>query len=377
MSKGAKLAVVAFFFALVGWLYIHTGRLPGSAHRLEGRLAARVERALHATGHDEWARVEAHGRIMALFGVAPNEAARMEAIGAVKSAACCGGIARVADNTDLLKVVDPYEFEARYEDGALTLSGYAPDRDARDEIAARAARVFGLDEVRAGEIEIASGEPPGANWIHAIEFGLSQLKRLDHGVFRIEGEAMTLFGAAPNAGVRAEAARQLLQAPAPFSGRAEITYAAPADAAVTDESAGDDGAPVPAPPEHPAPSPARGDCQAEFDRHLESGSVEFGFNAAELSPASAALLDAIAETALRCGRYNLKIDGHTDASGDPLFNVDLSQRRAQAVVDFLVSRGVDQSRLTAEGFGASAPIATNNTIEGHRRNRRIEITVTE
>jgi len=412
MSKVSKLAAVVFFFFLIGWLYIHTGRLPGGAHQLEAQLARVAQHDLDETGHGAWAHVEMHGRVAYVFGVAPNEAARMEALGAVKSAVCCDGVARVADRTDLLQVVEPYLFEARLDEAGLHLSGYAPDRDARAEIEERAIRLFETQtraderragDVHAGAIEIASGAPPGANWIHAIEFGVSQLMRLDRGVLRIEGEDMTLFGVAPSPQVRAAVAQQLFQAPAPFRGRAEIERAlSPAPAPVASEPSSDatssqlspgsspgslpDGTaldidgealPVPAPPEAPPPSVARDACQADFNDLLSDEAVQFSFSNAEISDASAPLLDAIAVVALRCSGYSLQVEGHSDSTGDPAFNVDLSQRRAQAVVDFLAQRGVDLSRLSAQGFGAAAPIATNNTIQGRRRNRRIEIEVIE
>ena len=62
----------------------------------------------------------------------------------------------------------------------------------------------------------------------------------------------------------------------------------------------------------------------------------------------------------------LRIVGHTSAEGDPAFNLKLSQERAQAAVDFIVGRGVDASRLEAEGKGSSEPIDENNP-EANRR----------
>jgi len=444
MSKVAKLAVVFFFFFLVGWLYIHTGQLPGGARHLERQLAEDIQLSLQETGHSAWALVEMRGRVAHVSGVAPNEAARMEALGAIKSAACCDGVARVADKTDLLQVVDPYLFEARLDEDGLHLSGYAPDRDARAEIENRVVRLFDVQtranerrtgEVHAGAMEIASGAPPGANWIHAIEFGVSQLLRLDHGVLRIEGEDMTLFGVAPNPQVRAAVARQLLQAPAPFRGRAAVERTSRSTQAPADDSGAEDGGaneegvdegsalddtdvddaplddalpdsgadpasslsddvavPVPAPleapeseglalevsePEVQAPPIARDVCQADFDALLSEEAVQFSFGDADISDASASLLDAISEVALRCSHYSLRVKGHTDSTGRASYNRRLSRSRAQAVMDFLATRGVELSQLSAQGFGADAPIANNRTVEGRRRNRRIEIEVIE
>ncbi len=71
----------------------------------------------------------------------------------------------------------------------------------------------------------------------------------------------------------------------------------------------------------------------------------------------------------------VRIEGHTDARGEDLYNLALSQRRANAVRAFLIERGVDSSRLEARGYGESEPIATNETDEGRRENRRVEIRI--
>lgn len=71
----------------------------------------------------------------------------------------------------------------------------------------------------------------------------------------------------------------------------------------------------------------------------------------------------------------VRVEGHTDARGEDLYNLALSQRRANAVRAFLIDRGVDKSRLEAQGYGESEPIATNETAEGRRKNRRVEIRI--
>jgi OmpA-OmpF porin, OOP family len=69
----------------------------------------------------------------------------------------------------------------------------------------------------------------------------------------------------------------------------------------------------------------------------------------------------------------IRVEGNTDAVGDPTANQQLSERRAKAIVDYLVSRGVDLSRIVARGNGAAKPIASNSTPEGRARNRRTEV----
>ena len=85
-------------------------------------------------------------------------------------------------------------------------------------------------------------------------------------------------------------------------------------------------------------------------------------------------LDMVAEE-LNQDRINAKVEvaGHTDAVGDGSYNQALSEKRAQAVKDYLVRSGVAAERVTVVGYGESQPRATNDTIEGRRLNRRVEI----
>lgn len=70
----------------------------------------------------------------------------------------------------------------------------------------------------------------------------------------------------------------------------------------------------------------------------------------------------------------LLIEGHTDNTGSAEINQSLSEKRAEAVKAYLVSTfGIDASRLEAKGFGASKPVASNDTPEGRQQNRRVEL----
>ena len=71
----------------------------------------------------------------------------------------------------------------------------------------------------------------------------------------------------------------------------------------------------------------------------------------------------------------IEISGHTDNVGTAAYNSQLSEKRAQAVVDFLASNGIDSRRLVAKGYGQDHPVASNDTEEGRQANRRIEFKV--
>jgi len=73
----------------------------------------------------------------------------------------------------------------------------------------------------------------------------------------------------------------------------------------------------------------------------------------------------------------VRVEGHTDTQGKPKHNKKLSERRAASVVKWLVKYGIDKRRLTSAGFGQERPIATNQTEEGRRENRRVELHIVE
>jgi len=83
----------------------------------------------------------------------------------------------------------------------------------------------------------------------------------------------------------------------------------------------------------------------------------------------------VVETAMRCPSAPIDVIGHTDAEGDEPANQLLSERRAEAVVDYLVRAGLPAERFTALGAGSLRPVASNATAEGRAQNRRIEFVV--
>ena len=104
---------------------------------------------------------------------------------------------------------------------------------------------------------------------------------------------------------------------------------------------------------------------------LARNPIIFASASPDINPESLSTLDALAGVLAESAAQVL-IAGHTDTDGDPEENLLLSQRRAQAVVDYLTEAGIDPERLTAQGFGGSLPVADNVTKEGKAANRRIE-----
>lgn len=116
-------------------------------------------------------------------------------------------------------------------------------------------------------------------------------------------------------------------------------------------------------------------CQREFSELLSRGKILFRTGSAQISEESGEILDALSRALRACASSEVEIAGHTDNVGDPDSNLDLSRRRARAVVDYLVKTGVAAAQLSSAGYGEARPIATNETAEGKARNRRIEFVV--
>jgi outer membrane protein OmpA-like peptidoglycan-associated protein len=107
-----------------------------------------------------------------------------------------------------------------------------------------------------------------------------------------------------------------------------------------------------------------------------SGGVLFASAKSELLPAAVLKLNTVAEALTQQDPDSkMVVEGHTDSQGAAGYNQDLSQRRADAVRNHLVGRGIAADRVTSQGFGLSRPIADNTSTEGRANNRRVEIVV--
>src|ERR1035437_5569468 len=113
----------------------------------------------------------------------------------------------------------------------------------------------------------------------------------------------------------------------------------------------------------------------EIESLVLSGDANFEFNKSVLLPNAYAVLDSLVSTMTKHHDYKWEIGGYTDGIGSVNYNIKLSQKRAQAVVDYLVSKGVKMHNLNVVGYGKANPIATNETPEGRSMNRRVEIKV--
>lgn len=103
--------------------------------------------------------------------------------------------------------------------------------------------------------------------------------------------------------------------------------------------------------------------------------ITFATDSATVQSQFRPTLDKVADVLDRYNQTYVDVYGHTDSTGSDAYNQTLSERRAVAVADYLVSRGVEPARLETLGYGETQPIASNDTVEGRAQNRRVEIKI--
>ncbi|RJP19746.1 MAG: OmpA family protein [Candidatus Abyssobacteria bacterium SURF_5] len=101
--------------------------------------------------------------------------------------------------------------------------------------------------------------------------------------------------------------------------------------------------------------------------------ILFDVNEYSLKPGAEDNLTKISDVVVRYPDFNIIVEGHTDSTGTDQYNQTLSERRAEAVANALIARGVDPARIQTIGYGEMRPVATNETPEGRQQNRRVEL----
>lgn len=245
----------------------------------------------------------------------------------------------------------PYIFQA-YKDPVavtLTLTGYVPDNNVHATVAAAATRKFFSEKV-VDNLKASVGAPSG--FVSAVVPALGALSRLSTGTLVVTDREVKLSGDALYDAAAVQIRTSLEKDfPQGWQVKGDISVkpaSAPVDPTV---------------------------CQQLFSELLAKGKIRFESGRAGIDLDSAGLLDRLIETALRCPNANIEIAGHTDADGEDAFNQALSEKRAQAVADYLVKAGLPANRFTATGYGSTQPVGSNDTDEGKAKNRRIDFLV--
>lgn len=236
------------------------------------------------------------------------------------------------------------------EDGQVELRGRLPDPRIEQAVEAFSNAAFGVDNVRLATRQV---DDLPAGWSVRVLAGLSALNRLENGTLRVEPDTLSLQGQTGSTSAVSDISRLLSDA---LGGAAQF------DLDVVYVEALD--------PASAIPTPER--CVEQVAEILAETKITFDPGSVEINAAAGSVLDRLAEVLPECRHVAMEIGGHTDAQGRETMNLQLSQSRADAVLNGLLARNVLTTNITARGYGESQPIANNDTEAGRETNRRIE-----
>jgi OOP family OmpA-OmpF porin len=245
-------------------------------------------------------------------------------------------------------------FLARVSEGGVALAGRLPDERARD-----AARSLARARFPGAEVTVATRTAPGLpeGWPQRAMAGIEALALLKEGQVRVERDAVSLTGVAASAQAEARAAGLLSRAlGAGVDIRLDVSYDPTLDEVVK--------------------GPTATECAARIEAAQALGKIAFDAGSDEIAETARGTVKAIAEVLRDCPPIPMEVAGHTDAQGREAMNLELSQARAEAVVEALARAGAPVSALVPVGYGESRPIA-EDTPTGREANRRIEFTPLE
>ncbi|NND47669.1 MAG: OmpA family protein [Woeseiaceae bacterium] len=235
----------------------------------------------------------------------------------------------------------PHRFTAERIDHGVRLTGEVPNQEEHDRILGVARQHFG-DITNSLSI---SNESAGTHFAQAANQALAVASRLTSGKASWSGEALAVDGSARSGAIGDVRAQFAAIGNESFQGDFNVR-------SLFDSQ----------------------QCNMDFEQILGHSSIRFQTGSASIDSGNDELLGRLAELAQSCPG-KLSIQGHTDSQGDAEKNQALSLSRATAVLDALVSRGIDADRIAAAGYGESRPIADNSTSAGRAKNRRIAITI--
>ena len=256
--------------------------------------------------------------------------------------------------TQDVRDIENLEFTATLSpEGLLQLSGRLAtpvDRTTVDSFAMARFRTDGVD-MRA---RVDDGVPD--DWTYRVITGLDALSHLSNGIVSITPDSVAISGATGEADANTSIAALLAD---------KLGDSAQYDIKVRYQEALDPVATAPTPEE----------CEAQLNAIKDARKITFAPGSARLDVTGKQIMDDIAEILRECGALTMEIGGHTDSQGRETMNQQLSQSRAQTVLNELRMRRVLTGEITAVGYGESEPIADNDTEEGREANRRIEFKV--
>jgi outer membrane protein OmpA-like peptidoglycan-associated protein len=342
---------------------------------VESDLETRSEQALRIAGFQE-ITADVDGFAVSLKGQYPEgqdldtglqAVAALTGVGSVDAT----GVWEIETPDAVVSAVSGSPVVVSWSGDTVTVSGTISTEEQRDFLSTSLGALVTGDSTEArfsvvelAGVEVLEGLEPEDDWIGTIVALVGALAAgLDEGSVTVNpaGEVVTTAGEAETRQIK----RDLSSA---SEGLIVALGAEGFD--VTDGVLG--------PPKPPAPTKAEvEELERTLSELIEGKVVEFEFASDQLTPAGIALLDELLVPLVEFSAVPVEIAGHADAQGSAERNLDLSRRRAQAVLDYFVSRGEDPERFLAVGYGDTRPIADNSTEEGRQKNRRIEFIALE
>lgn len=250
--------------------------------------------------------------------------------------------------------VGPPQFSATLSpEGAVQLRGRVPDDLVNMTVENFAMAKFGRANVTMGT-RVVDELPTG--WSMRLLAGIEALSGLSNGSVVVEPDLITVKGNTGNPSAQADITRMLIDKLGPSEKiEIDVTYVKQLD-------------PI-------AGLPTPEECVAQIDTVTEARKILFDPGSASITVDTQPVVDDIAEILKKCPNLRIQIAGYTDSQGGEEMNQQLSQKRAEAVLDALRVRRVPVSSFEAIGFGEADPIATNDTEDGREANRRIEFSL--
>ena len=225
----------------------------------------------------------------------------------------------------------------------IVVEGAVPNEASKQAILLKMQSIYGADQV-VDKIQVRPVSAPNG-WSDSVSRVITpDLKKISQGQLRVKGTQVDLTGKMADPS-------QIQPTTSTFQSLVQQPYRLTAQLSVNQAE------------------------QKIIDDALKNRIIEFESGSAILTDTGNKILDEMVVALTKVGAKKVKIIGHTDSSGDANKNTVLSQERATAVQNYLVSKSISVDRLSTAGKGSSQPVADNSTVEGRKKNRRIEFEV--
>lgn len=225
----------------------------------------------------------------------------------------------------------------------ILIEGAVPNEKIKAEILAKAYSIYGQQNV-VDQIQVRQVTTP-SNWINTVTKVINDdLKKVKQGNLTVNGTEIKLTGKLSNP-------EDIQTTQVRFQSLTPVNFRLNTQLSLNQEE------------------------QQVIDAALKNRIIEFESGSAILAASGVQILDEMAVVLKRVRGKKVKILGHTDSSGDADKNIILSQQRADAVKTYLIHKNIPAESLSTEGLGSNKPVADNTTVEGRKKNRRIEFEV--